>query len=97
MNTYHIYILKCADDSFYIGVTNNIERRIIEHQEGVDETCYTYKRRPLELVYNEMFIDIEQAIAREKQLKKWSRKKKMALINESIEELEKLSRKNFDS
>ena len=95
MNNYYTYILKCSDDSYYVGVTNNIERRIREHQEGKDTTSYTFTRRPLELVYYDTYFDINQAIAREKQLKKWSRKKKQALIEENSSSLIQLSKKNF--
>jgi len=62
-------------------VTNNIERRFDEHQSGYNPTCYTYKRRPLQLVFNEVFPDINQAIAFEKQMKGWRRAKKEAIIN----------------
>ena len=76
-------------------MTNNLEKRLIEHQDGIDSTCYTFKRRPLELVYNEMYIDVNQAIAREKQLKGWSRRKKEALIAGELNELLKFSKKEF--
>ena len=95
MNTYFTYILKCSDDSFYVGVTNNLERRLEEHQEGKNTTSYTFSRRPIELVYYDTYIDINQAIEREKQLKKWSRKKKQALIEENTSALVHLSKKNF--
>ena len=72
-------------------MTNNLEKRLIEHQEGIDATCYTFKRRPLELVYTEMYIDVNQTIAREKQLKGWSRRKKEALINNQESDLPTLS------
>jgi putative endonuclease len=76
-------------------MTNNIDKRFIEHQDGIDSTCYTFKRRPLELVYTEMYIDVNQAIAREKQLKGWSRRKKEALIAGELNELLKFSKKEF--
>jgi putative endonuclease len=91
MNQYYTYILKCSDDSYYVGFTNNIERRFEEHQEGIDSKCYTYKNRPLKLVYFEVYIDVNQAIQREKQLKGWSRKKKEALINNKENDLPLLS------
>ena len=91
MNFYYTYILKCSDQSYYVGVTNDVEKRLVEHQEGINSTCYTHSRRPLELVYFEKFIDILQAIAREKQLKGWSRKKKEALIEERGTDLPNLS------
>ncbi|MBD1384253.1 GIY-YIG nuclease family protein [Mucilaginibacter rigui] len=81
MNHYHVYILLCSDGSYYTGVTNNIERRMIEHESGENPNCYTFKRRPLKLVFNEVFADINQAIAFEKQVKGWRRAKKEAIIN----------------
>ena len=81
MNHYHVYILRCSDDSYYTGITNNIERRLIEHQSGESLRCYTYKHRPVQLVFNEVFNDVNQAIAFEKQVKGWRREKKDAIIN----------------
>ena len=92
MNTYYIYILLCSDNSYYIGVTNNLEKRVLQHQNGFDLTSYTFNKRPLCLVYNEEFIDIKQAIEREKQLKKWSRANKEALIKNEIDKLKNLSK-----
>jgi putative endonuclease len=73
MKTYYVYILECADGSYYTGVTNDIDRRFEEHQAGENKTCYTYKRRPLKLVFTTDFNDINQAIAFEKQVKGWSK------------------------
>ena len=89
---YVVYIVQCRDGAYYAGVTNNLERRLWEHNTGVDRSCFTYKRRPVELKYYEVTSDIKQAILREKQLKGWSRKKKEALIEENWEELKKLSK-----
>lgn len=93
---YFTYILLCSDDSYYVGITNNIERRFGEHQSGINETSYTYSRRPLKLVYYEAYRYVLDAIAREKQLKRWSRKKKEALIEGSFSELSLLAKKNFE-
>ncbi len=79
-HNYFVYILRCADGSYYIGVTNDVDRRLAEHQGGLNLGSYTHQRRPVELVLVEWFQHIDQAIAREKQLKGWSRKKKEALI-----------------
>lgn|SRR5690554_1162267 len=92
MKTYYVYILKCSDNSYYTGVTNNIERRLLEHTSGFNVDCYTYNRRPLELVFVTEFNDINQAIAFEKQVKGWSRKKKEAIINNRWEDLPELSK-----
>ncbi|MFA6085810.1 GIY-YIG nuclease family protein [Mucilaginibacter sp.] len=92
MKQYHVYILLCRDGSYYTGITNNIERRIIEHEAGENPTCYTYKRRPVKLVFNEVFGDVNQAIAFEKQVKGWRRAKKEAIINGKWELLPELSK-----
>jgi putative endonuclease len=71
-----VYILRCADGSYYISVTNNIERRLEEHSSGLTETCYTYPRRPVALLYQKEFQNPNEAIAFEKQIKGWTRAKK---------------------
>lgn len=81
MKQYHVYILLCNDSSYYTGITNDLERRLIEHESGINTSCYTYKRRPVKLVFNELFPDVNQAIAFEKQVKGWRRSKKQAIIN----------------
>jgi len=82
MINYFVYILKCKDDSFYTGITNNLERRLFEHNVGNDKYAYTYQRRPMELVWFGIFTDPTQAIMIEKKIKGWSRRKKQALIDE---------------
>lgn len=77
----YVYILECVDETYYTGVTNDLERRFIEHDQGVDTDSYTYNRRPLKIVYFEKFNDYNQAIEWEKRIKKWSHKKKKALID----------------
>ncbi|HAI98557.1 TPA: hypothetical protein DCL30_03405 [Candidatus Peribacteria bacterium] len=79
MNEYFVYMLRCSDGSYYTGVTNDYRMRVSQHQEGLDRNCYTFKRRPVELVYLATFCDIRDAIAWEKHLKRWSRTKKEAL------------------
>jgi len=91
MKTLYVYILECSDNSFYVGVTNNVGRRFIEHQSGVHETSYTFSRRPLKLVYCKEFLGPINAIKYEKQLKGWSRAKKMALINNDFKSLHELA------
>jgi putative endonuclease len=95
-HNYFVYIVECSDSSYYIGVTNDIERRIWEHNNGYNPTCYTFSRRPVVLMYEERFEDIQQAITREKQLKGWSRKKKEALFKEDWDEVKRLA-KSSDS
>ena len=91
---YYVYILECSDKSYYTGVTNNLERRLWEHESGFNPGCYTCKRRPVVLKYAIHHTDIKQAIAWEKQLKGWSRKKKEALFKDDWEEIKKLA-KNY--
>ena len=80
-NQYYTYILaNKSDTTLYIGVTNDLERRVTEHRSGTIPG-FTQKYNCHKLVYFESFSDVEQAIAREKQLKKWSRAKKDALID----------------
>ncbi|CAL2089310.1 GIY-YIG nuclease family protein [Tenacibaculum sp. 190524A05c] len=95
MKKYFIYILKCSDDSYYVGVTSDLLRRIKEHESGKYHKSYTFKRRPVQLVYFEEIENVKLAISREKQIKKWSRFKKEALIKNEFDELPKLSKKNF--
>ena len=77
---YYVYILRCSDRSYYVGFSNNPYRRLDEHNTGLKKTSYTYRRRPVKLVYVETFFDPLEGIAFEKQVKGWSRKKKEALI-----------------
>jgi putative endonuclease len=92
MRRYYLYILKCSDGSYYTGVTNNLELRFAEHQDGLIDKCYTHQRRPLKLVYSQEFQDIRDALEREKQVKGWSRRKKEALISGDFERLVGLSK-----
>lgn len=94
MKSYWVYILKCSDNSFYTGVTNDYERRFYEHESGVSLTCYTYNKRPLKLVYIEEFNDVVDAISLEKQVKGWNRKKKLALIEGRWGDLPGLAKSN---
>ena len=73
------YVLKCADASYYVGQTDNLEGRISAHESG-RPTCYTTNRRPLTLVWSQEFTTREEAIAAERQIKGWYRKKKEALV-----------------
>ena len=87
----YMYILKCKDNSFYVGSTNNLRLRIEEHNRG--EGCeYTRDRRPLQLVYYEECMSIKAAFEREQQIKGWNRKKKKALIHGNTNTLKILSK-----
>ncbi len=95
MRVFHVYILECSDKSFYTGFTGNLNKRYIQHQTGYYKNCYTYNRRPLELVFMADFTDPEMGIAFEKQVKKWSRAKKKALIDSKLDDLVQLAKKKF--
>ncbi len=95
MKLMYVYILKCNDGTYYTGVTNDVDRRVKEHADGNDPTAYTFRRRPLELVYHQMFDAPWKAIEFETRLKKWSKKKKEALINGDFNSLPELSKKQF--
>ena len=80
MNSYYVYILTNWNNRvMYIGVTNNLERRLYEHKNHLVDG-FTKKYHVDKLVYHEMTGDVRAAIAREKQLKGWTRAKKNALV-----------------
>jgi len=87
MKIYTVYILECIDSSFYVGITSNLDQRLEEHNSGKDKSAYTYKRRPVILKWFQNFTEPSLAIKFEKQLKGWSRAKKIALINSDWERL----------
>lgn len=85
-----MYILECADGSYYTGSTKDLELRLQQHQNG-EGANHTKKRLPVKLVYVEEFQRIDEAFYREKQVQGWSRKKKEALINNMPEKLHDLA------
>ena len=98
MQLYFVYIVECSDGLFYTGITNDLNRRIQEHNSGYDPNSFTHYRRPVELKYAVSFQNVNDAIASEKKLKGWSRKKKEALFNNDWEEIKKLAKsKNKES
>lgn len=76
---WYVYILRCADDSLYIGETPDVTLRVMKHNEG-GGSAYTAKRRPVDLAYVEVHENRDAALKREQQLKGWRRAKKDALI-----------------
>ena len=92
MERYTVYILECRDGSYYTGLTNDIRRRVFEHNSGFNSESYTFSRRPVSLVFSYHFGNIEDAIAVEKQIKGWNRKKKEAIIAGRWDALPELSR-----
>ena len=89
---YYVYIVECTDKSYYTGVTNDLDRRLEEHNSGRNPKSFTFKRRPVVLRYFDRFQYINDAIAWEKQLKGWSRKKKEALFQHNWEEIKALAK-----
>ncbi|WP_058104327.1 GIY-YIG nuclease family protein [Maribacter dokdonensis] len=95
MITYYVYILECADNSFYTGITSNLIQRLECHQSGKYKNSYTSKRRPVILAFYCEFTDPNLAIETEKRIKKWSQAKKNALIAGEYEKLPNLAKKKF--
>ena len=91
MKSCWFYILKCSDDSFYCGCTSNLENRVNEHILGRFKG-YTSARLPVELVFSQEFLEINDAINAERRIKKWSRKKKEALVNGNFNLLHELAK-----
>jgi putative endonuclease len=77
---YYVYIMSNHSRRLYIGITRDLEWRVAQHQEGTFAESFTKRYRITQLVYFEVFNDVHAAIAREKQLKGWTREKKMQLI-----------------
>ncbi len=87
----HVYILRLQNDQLYVGATSDLERRLSDHRAGCG--CKTTSRPSVcELLYCETFPDFQAALGRERQLKGWSRAKKLALIRGDLKQLKKLAR-----
>ena len=80
---FYVYILECADGSFYVGCTNNLEKRLKQHNNSKWGAHYTKIRRPVILRYTEKFKTLKEARQRETKVKGWDRNKKLALINQT--------------
>lgn len=78
---HYVYIVKCADGTYYTGYTNDLNRRIEQHNQG-EGAKYTKGRRPVELVYSQEFNSKSKAMKREYKIKQLTRQKKIELINE---------------
>ena len=92
---FFVYILQCSDGSYYVGHTDELDRRLSEHGTGAGSS-YTATRKPVWLAWREEFPTREEAKAAEAQIKKWSRRKKEALIEGNIDKLKKAARKDWD-
>lgn len=89
--SFWVYMLQCVDGSYYVGHTDNLERRLAEHEQNILEG-YTSRRLPVKLVFCSEFPTRNDAFIRERQIKGWSHRKKQALIKEDWIELAKYSR-----
>ena len=88
---FYFYIVRCSDNSLYCGQTNNLQRRINEHNFNKNKSSkYLRAKKPFKLVYSEEYPTLQLAMKREWQVKKWSRAKKEALIKGNLELLKKL-------
>ena len=94
--SFWVYILRCADNSYYTGHRDNLEQRIAKHQLGEIEG-YTSIRLPVELLFSEEFPTREEALACEQQIKGWSRRKKEALMRGDWAEVSRLARRGHSS
>lgn len=86
---WYVYILECANEDLYTGMTNNISRRLEEHKQGKGG-YFTKSIGVNKLVYNESYLTKHDAVKREAQIKGWTRKKKQALIEGKLDLLKKL-------
>jgi putative endonuclease len=77
--TYFVYIVQCHDQTYYIGCTNDVPRRVKEHNRSVKGAKYTRTRRPVELVYTLSFTTLSEAMRKEREMKKLSRVQKEVL------------------
>jgi len=94
--SFHTYMLRCADGSFYIGHTDTLEHRIAQHDAG-EVPGHTHSRRPVELVWSQDFPSRIEALEAERQIKGWTRAKKMALIDGDWARISQLAHKSFDT
>jgi putative endonuclease len=89
-----IYILRCADGSYYTGITRrSVEERVSEHAQGLIPGCYTDGRRPVKLVFSEQYERIDEAVAAERRIKGWSRAKKEAYMRGDFPALVELAKR----
>ena len=84
MKSYCVYILECADGSFYTGSTSNLSQRLAQHERKHFPTCYTASRLPVALVWSQDFADADEMVTAERKIKGWTRKKKITLIDQGI-------------
>ena len=96
MKPFWVYILRCADHSYYTGHTEDLDRRIAQHEAGDIPSCYTFNRRPVVLVFCQPCVTREEALSAERQIKGWSRKKKEAMMRGDWAEVSRLARSSVN-
>jgi putative endonuclease len=89
---HYVYILRCVDGTLYVGSARDLDERLKARNDGRG-AAYTFRRRPVRLVYSEAFDSHDRTLARERQLKHWSHGKKQALIEGNLQRLKHLSRR----
>jgi predicted GIY-YIG superfamily endonuclease len=89
---YAIYILRCSDDTYYTGLTKDLDGRVHEHQTGANPASYTFSRRPVKLAWSVITESYMEAFQWEHQIKGWSRAKKEALIRGDIDGIHEIVR-----
>jgi predicted GIY-YIG superfamily endonuclease len=94
--SFWVYILRCSGGSYYTGHTDNLENRIAQHAVGAISGCYTITRRPLECVFSQEFSTREEALASERKIKGWSRRKKEAMMRGDWMEVSRLASSSLD-
>jgi putative endonuclease len=92
LTPYNVYMLQCADGSYYVGLTSDLSRRLTAHEIGADTEAFTYSRRPVKLVWTQEFMSHDEAFACERQIKGWSRAKKVALVERNWEKIHNIVR-----
>ena len=95
MPCFFVYMLKCRDQTYYVGQTDDLNKRISQHQNGDCKWSYTYTRRPVELVFAQTLTSRQEAKMAEVKIKDWSRKKKEALMAKDWNEVSRLAKKKF--
>ncbi len=91
-DSFFVYIVRGSDDSFCVGHTSNVKERVVDHNEGRG-AVWTACRRPVILVYQQPRSSVEDAVARERQIKGWTHAKKLALVCGDIAKLKALARR----
>jgi predicted GIY-YIG superfamily endonuclease len=90
-NHFYLYILRCKNGAYYVGHTDDMQKRILEHHLGLMSNCYTKNLRPVELIFVQLFGTRDEAFSAERQIKGWSRKKKEAFMANNWNEIKNIN------